>query len=117
MYKVAQIYDEAKYDLHSLLRLHKIVKDLGMEEHDIINVLQLANSHHLEHLQWKVEYLRNDIDMLEIQKTKSTNHLLNLNRRIDEFQERLNNSSKYSQFDVSWYSADISYSPMNDYWT
>jgi hypothetical protein len=29
---------KAEYDLHKLLRLHKIVKELGMEEHDIINV-------------------------------------------------------------------------------
>ena len=25
----------------------------------------------LQYLQWKVEYLRNEIDMLEVQKTKS----------------------------------------------
>ena len=50
------------------------------------NMDSWSNHKKLEHLQWKVEYLRNDIDMLEIQKTKSTNHLLNLNRRIDEFQ-------------------------------
>ena len=81
MYKLVGIYDEAKYDLHSLLRLYKIVKDLGMEEHEIINVLNLANSHQLKHLQWKVEYLRNDIDMLEVQKTKCSNHILVLNRR------------------------------------
>ncbi len=39
MYKLAQIY-EAKYDLHSLLRLHKILNDLGMGEQEIINVLK-----------------------------------------------------------------------------
>jgi DNA-binding transcriptional MerR regulator len=111
MYILAQIYDEAKY---ALLRLHKIVKDLGMEEHEIINVLELANSHHLEHLQWKVEYLRNDIEMLEVQKTKCSNHILILNRRIDKFQETLNNNSKFSQSNASWYSVDISYAPMND---
>ena len=52
--------------------------------------------------------LRNDIDMLEDQKTK---HILILNRRIDEFQETLNNSSKFSQSNASWYSVDISYTP------
>jgi chromosome segregation ATPase len=60
-----------------------------MEEHEIINVLQLANSHHLELLQWKVEYLRNDIERLEVEKTKCNNHILNLNRIIDEFQGTL----------------------------
>ncbi|MGC1928168.1 MAG: hypothetical protein WA667_04285 [Candidatus Nitrosopolaris sp.] len=67
-----------------------------MGEDEVINVLKLASNNQLEHLQWKVEYLRNDIDMLEVQKTKCTNHILILNRRIDEFQETLNNS-KFSQ--------------------
>jgi hypothetical protein len=57
MYELGQIYDEAEYDLHKLLRLHKIVKGLGMEEHDVINVLELAKNNQLEYLQWKVEYL------------------------------------------------------------
>lgn len=47
MYKLAQIYEEAKYDLYSLLRLNKIVKDLGMEEHDIHNVLELAKLNYM----------------------------------------------------------------------
>jgi hypothetical protein len=42
MYELGQIYDEGQYDLPRFLRLHKIVKDLGMEEHDVINVLELA---------------------------------------------------------------------------
>jgi hypothetical protein len=42
MYGLAQIYEEAKYDIHDLLRLHKIAKDLGMEKQDIINVLTLG---------------------------------------------------------------------------
>ena len=29
MHRLAQIYEEAKYDLHDLLRLHRIVKVLG----------------------------------------------------------------------------------------
>jgi transposase len=89
MYELGQIYDEGQYDLPRLLRLHKIVKDLGMEEHDVINVLELAKNNQLEYLQWKVEYLRNDIEVLEVQKTKSTNDILKLNRIIDEFQETL----------------------------
>jgi hypothetical protein len=117
MHELAEVYEGIRPHLHSFLRLHKILNDRGMGEQEIINVLELANNHQLQHLQWKVEYLRNDIEMLEAQKTKCSNHILILNRRIDEFQERLNNSSKYSQFDISWYSADISYSPMNDYWT
>jgi hypothetical protein len=89
MYELGQIYDEAKCDLRSLLRLHKILKDLGMEEHDINNALELTKNNQLQYLQWKVEYLRNDIDMLEVQKTKCTYDVLKLNRIIDEFEETL----------------------------
>ena len=70
MYKLAQIYEEAKYDLHDLLRLHKIVKDLGMEKQDIINVLDLVKHNQLQTLQWKAEYLRYEINTLESEKTK-----------------------------------------------
>ena len=63
MYKLAQIYDEARYDLPGLLRLHKIVKGLGMGEHDIKNVFELAKVNELQKMQWKVEYLRKDKKM------------------------------------------------------
>jgi transposase len=109
MHKLVEVYEEIRPYLPSFLRLHKILNDLGMREQEIINVLNLANSHQLKHLQWKTEYLRNDIEMLEAQKTI-------LNRIIDEFQQTLNNSCKFSQPDASWYSVDISYTPMNNYW-
>jgi len=41
-FELAQIYDEARYDLRGLFRLHKILKDLGFVEKDIIKVLELA---------------------------------------------------------------------------
>jgi hypothetical protein len=105
-----------------------------MGEQEIINVLQ-----------WKVEYLRNDIDMLEVQKTKCSNHILTLNRRIDKFQGMLSMHESslphkreqmtymnqeagtydnvdnlypipYLGPDTSSYSIRLSYFPMNDYW-
>ena len=89
MHELAEVYEEIRPYLSSVLRLHKILNDRGMGEQEIINVLELANNHQLQHLQWKVEYLRNDIDMLEVQKTKCSNHILTLNRRIDKFQGML----------------------------
>ncbi|MFY9799165.1 MAG: hypothetical protein WAJ93_26055 [Candidatus Nitrosopolaris sp.] len=134
MYELGQIYDEAEYDLPRLLRLHKIVKDLGMEECDIKNVLEIAKNNQLEYLQWKVEYLRNDIEMLEVQKTKSTNDILKLNKIVDEFEGTLakkrgevNQESgrydnienlypiAYQEPDTSSYSIRLSYSQMNDH--
>ena len=48
-----------------------------MREQKIINEFELAKQNQLERLQGKVEYLRNEIFMLELQKSKSTNDILN----------------------------------------
>jgi hypothetical protein len=133
-WELAQIYDEAKHCLPNLLRLHKIVKDLGLGEREIIKVLELAKYDELQNLQWKVEYLRNEVNMLEMEKWKSTSQILKLNRMIDEFEGSLvkkreempdmieetgwyDNTSNlyptYTEPDTSSYSIQLSYS---DYW-
>ena len=89
MYGLAQIYEEAKYDIHDLLRLHKIAKDLGMEKQDIINVLEFVKHNQLRTLQWKAAYLRYQINMLEREKTEAMNHLFKLKRMIYELQPSL----------------------------
>ena len=82
MCRLAQIYDEAKYDLHDLLRLHRIVKGLGMEKRDIIRVFDLVKHNQLETLQWKAGFLRSEINMLEWKKR-------NLEKTINEYEETL----------------------------
>ncbi|MGC1928356.1 MAG: hypothetical protein WA667_05230 [Candidatus Nitrosopolaris sp.] len=89
MYRLAQIYEEAKYDLHDLLRLHRIVKDLGMEKQDIINVLDIVKHNQLQTLQWKVGNLRYQINTLDWEKTKAMYHIFKLKRMIHEFEETL----------------------------
>jgi hypothetical protein len=81
MYRLAQIYEEAKYDVHDLLRLHKIVKDLGMKKQDIINVLDLVKNDYdqLDTLQSKAENLRDDIKMWEIEKTRLSTDAFKVN--------------------------------------
>jgi len=123
-YKLAQIYDEARYNLSDLLKLHKTVKDLGLGEKEIIKVLELAKHNELERLQWKVEYLRNEVEMLENEKWKSTTHILKLNRMIDELQSSLPQNGRwydntnlyptYKEPDASSYSIQLSY---GDYWS
>src|SRR5215467_14097167 len=61
-YKLAQIYDEARYDLSNLLRLHKIVNVVGLGEKEITKVLELAKYNQLELLQWKVQYLTEEVN-------------------------------------------------------
>ena len=82
MHNLVQIYDEVKYDLYSLLRLHKIVKDLGMNEHDIRNVLELVKYNQLQNVQREAERIRSEINMLEWKKR-------NLERTINEYEEAL----------------------------
>jgi hypothetical protein len=86
MYGLAQIYEEAKYDLHDLLRLHRIVKDLGMDKEDIINVLEFVKT---RTLQWKAVYLRYQINKLETEKTEAMNQIIKLKRLIPELEETL----------------------------
>jgi hypothetical protein len=100
MYRLAQIYDEAKYDLHDLLRLHRIVKGLGMEKQDIINVLDLVKYNQLRTLQSKAESLRNDTDMLEMEKTKSLCHIFKLKMEIHESEQTL--AKKRREMALAW---------------
>jgi hypothetical protein len=89
MGKLAQIYEEAKYDVHDLLKLHKIVKDQGMEKQDIINVLEFVKYNQLRTLQWKAAYLRSQINTLETEKTEVARTLFRLKRMIGESEETL----------------------------
>ena len=88
MYSLAQIYEEAKYDVHDLLRLHKIVKDLGMEKQDIINVLDLVKHNQVQSLQSKAENLRDEINMLDIEKTRSRHRIVRLERMISSLMQK-----------------------------
>src|SRR5215831_11519601 len=88
-YRLAQIYEEAKYDLDDLLRLHRIAKLLGLEKHDIITAFELIKHNQLETMQWKAGYLRSEITRLEWEKRKSRYHLFDLERRINESEETL----------------------------
>jgi hypothetical protein len=101
-YKLAQIYDEARYDLDRLLRLHKTVKDLRMGEHEITKVFELAKHNQLELLQWKVEYLAHEVTMLESQKAKATNDILKLNRTIDQMQTNMQNRGGMAYMNQQW---------------
>ena len=89
MYGLAQISEEAKYDVHDLLRLHRIAKVRGMEKQDITNVLDLIKNNQLQILQSRAEYLRYEINMLEIEKMRSEHRIVRLKRMINESEETL----------------------------
>ena len=81
MYKLNALYEEKKDSLPSFLILHKIVEEQGMGENEVINVLKLANNNELPYLQDKVEFLRNEINNLELEKANCTNHILTLHQK------------------------------------
>ena len=60
-----------------------------MEKQDIINVLDFVKYNQLRTLQSKAEYLRNEINMLEMEKTKAMSHIFRLKRMIRESEETL----------------------------
>jgi hypothetical protein len=89
MSSLAQIYDEAKYDLHDLLALHRIAKDRGMEKQDIINVLEFVKHNQLRTLQTQVESLGNEKDRLEDVNSKAASRYFRLKRMIGESEQTL----------------------------
>ena len=88
MYKLTQIYEEAKCDLYDLLRLHKIFKDLDMNEQDIRNALDLVKNNRLQTLQREAEQIRSEINTLETEKTETISQIFRL-RMIHESEETL----------------------------
>jgi hypothetical protein len=80
-----QIRQSGRYSISSFLKLHTVLYDLGITEQQIKNVLDLANNNKLEYLQWLVELLTNDVNRLEEEKVKCTNHLTILNRKRDQY--------------------------------
>jgi uncharacterized coiled-coil protein SlyX len=89
MHGLVMIYEEAKYDIYDLLRLHRIVKVLGLEKRDIISAFELVKHNQLETMQRKAGYLRFEINTLEWERARSANQLFKLNRMIDESEETL----------------------------
>jgi hypothetical protein len=89
MYGLAQIYEEAKYDVHDLLRLHRIAKARGMEKRDIISAFELIKYNQLETMEWRAGYLRSEINRLEWEKRNSTNQIFELKWMIQESEETL----------------------------
>jgi hypothetical protein len=88
MHKLVRIYEETKYDLHTLLRLHKIVNEQGMGEREIINVLKLANNNEVQLLQERVDYLRNQLRNLEIEVKNQEYNLSALDNRTRQITYR-----------------------------
>jgi hypothetical protein len=90
-----------------------------MNEHDIRNVLELAKHNQLQYLQWKVEYLKNEMSVLELLKTKSTNDILKLNMAIKQLQSSLpqkGGEMAYMNKESGWYNNTNNLYPIPHSW-
>ena len=81
MHQLVEIYDEIEDYLPSLLGLHRLVKNQGMGEQEIVNVLKLVNSNEIQLLQERVDYLRNQLRILEIEVKNKEYNLSTLDNR------------------------------------
>jgi hypothetical protein len=63
------------------LGLHRLVKNQGMGEQEIVNVLKLANNNGIQLLQERVDYLRNQLRILEIEVKNKEYNLSTLDNR------------------------------------
>jgi hypothetical protein len=82
---LAEIYNNlGANSLFRIIRLCEICKNLRMNEHDIYRALDIAKHGELQNLQWKVEYLHNEINALEAKKARATSELLSINKMKDE---------------------------------
>ncbi|MGB7956750.1 MAG: hypothetical protein WCF23_22485 [Candidatus Nitrosopolaris sp.] len=88
MHQLVEIYDEIEDYLPSLLRLHRLVKNQGMGEQEIVNVLKLANSNEIQLLQERVDYLRNQLRKLEIEVKNKEYNLSTLDNRMRQITYR-----------------------------
>jgi hypothetical protein len=59
-----------------------------MEKQDIINVLDLVKHNQLQSLQSKAENLRDEINMLDIEKTRSRHRIVRLERMISSLMQK-----------------------------
>ena len=84
------VYEEIENSLPLFLKLLNIVKEQEMCENELIIMLKPADYNELPYLQVKVEYFRNEINKLKLERTKCTNDVLALTKRIDELRETVN---------------------------
>ena len=88
MHQLVEIYDEIEDYLPSLLGLHRLVKNQGMGEQEIVNVLKLVNSNEIQLLQERVDYLRNQLRILEIEVKNKEYNLSTLDNRTRQITYR-----------------------------
>jgi hypothetical protein len=82
-------YEETKGDIDPFLKLHKLSKAKGMGVKQVVNLLQIANND-LPAVEKRFKRLRNEINMLQFQKSIDERSLYQLNNQIASTTNSLN---------------------------
>jgi transposase len=83
------VYEELKGDIEYFLKLHKLSKAKGMGVKQVVNFLQIANND-LPAVEKRFKRLRNEINMLQFQKSIDERSLYQLNNQIASTTNSLN---------------------------
>jgi hypothetical protein len=83
------VYEEIKDDIEYFLKLHKLSKAKGMGVKQVVNLLQIANND-LPAVEKRFKRLRNEISMLQFQKSIDERNLYQLNNQIASTTKLLN---------------------------
>jgi hypothetical protein len=83
------IYEKLKGDIEPFLRLYKLSKRKGMGVKQVVNLLQIANND-LPAVEQRFKRLRNEISMLQFQKSIDERSLYQLNNKIAATTKLLN---------------------------
>jgi transposase len=81
LHNLNMVYEELRGDIEYFLKLHKLSKANGMGVKQVVNLLQIANND-LPVVEKRFKRLRNEISMLQFQKSIDERSLCQLNNKI-----------------------------------
>ena len=89
LHNLNTVYEETRGDIEPFLKLYKLSKANGMGVKQVVNLLQIANND-LPAVEKRFKRLRNEINMLEFQKSIDERTLNQLNNQIASTTKLLN---------------------------
>jgi hypothetical protein len=87
MYKLVTIYQEIQDSIGYFLKLFRLGKKEGLSPEQLINLIKLADNIH--NLEEKLQQLQSEVEVIEMEKSKSKEKLKNLHNEIEATQEKL----------------------------
>jgi hypothetical protein len=89
LHNLNMVYEEVEGDIDPFLKLHKLSKAKGIGVKQVVNLLKIANND-LPCIEERFKRLRNEISMLQFQKSIDERNLYQLNNQIASTTKLLN---------------------------